>query len=30
MYDHSLFLRTLSEFSAKLVSSYDIDTVCRT
>ena len=27
MYDHSLFLRTLSEFSAKLLSSYDIDTV---
>ena len=27
MYDHSLFLRTLSEFSAKLISPYDIDTV---
>jgi GAF domain-containing protein len=27
MYDHSLFLRTLSEFSAKLLTPYDIDTV---
>lgn len=27
MYDHSLFLRTLSEFSAKLLTSYDIDAV---
>ena len=27
MYDHSLFLRTLSEFSAKLISSYEIDDV---
>ena len=27
MYDHSLFLGTLSEFSAKLICSYDIDTV---
>lgn len=27
MYDHSLFLGTLSEFSAKLLTSYDIDAV---
>jgi len=29
MYDHSLFLRTLSEFSTKLLSPYDVDTVLR-
>jgi GAF domain-containing protein len=29
MYDHSLFLRTLSEFSAKLLSPYDVDAVLR-
>lgn len=27
MYDHSLFLRTLSEFSARLLSPYDVDTI---
>ena len=29
MYDHSLFLRTLSEFSARLLSPYDVDTALR-
>jgi GAF domain-containing protein len=29
MYDHSLFLRTLSEFSARLLSPYDIDAVLK-
>ncbi len=29
MYDHSLFLRTLSEFSARLFGPYDVDTVLR-
>jgi GAF domain-containing protein len=29
MYDHSLFLRTLSEFSARLLSPYDVDDVLR-
>ncbi len=29
MYDHSLFLRTVSEFSARLLSPYDVDTVLR-
>lgn len=29
MYDHSLFLRTLSEFSARLLGPYDVDTVLR-
>jgi GAF domain-containing protein len=29
MYDHSLFLRTLAEFSARLLSPYDVDTVLR-
>lgn len=27
MYDHSLFLRTLSEFSARLLGPYDVDSV---
>lgn len=29
MYDHTLFLRTLSEFSARLLSPYDVDTVLK-
>ena len=29
MYDHSLFLRMLSEFSARLLSPYDVDAVLR-
>jgi GAF domain-containing protein len=29
MYDHSLFLRTLSEFSAKLLNPYDVDTALK-
>lgn len=27
MYDHTLFLRTVSEFAARLLSPYDVDTV---
>lgn len=29
MYDHTLFLRTLSEFSSRLLGPYDVDTVLR-
>ena len=29
MYDNSLFLRTLSEFSTRLLNPYDVDAVLR-
>jgi GAF domain-containing protein len=29
MYDHSLFLRTVSEFSGRLLTPYDVDTVLK-